>query len=97
MTATPGLEPFIIGLLCGAVFGAAGVFSRRILGLIFGLAAAVIVFTVVDRGVGGLEVAVREVLHQALRHQHLVLGAALSVVLAGASLSRGRRRLQGGE
>jgi hypothetical protein len=96
MTMTPGFERFLVGLLCGAIFGAAGFFSRQILGLIFGLAAAAILFLIVDQGVPGLEITIGHVLGEVQRYQHFVLGAAVGVLLA-SSVLRGGSRASGGE
>lgn len=88
MTAGPGFETFVVGLLCGAVFGAAGTFAPRFIGLLLGLGAAVIVFIVADQGVQGLEVAVGGVIDEAVRNQHLVVGVVVGAVLAAALLTR---------
>ena len=68
---SPEFESFIAGMLCGAVVGAAATLSRRLLGLVFGLGGALIVFVLIDQGVPGLEAAVRQLIDQALLHQHL--------------------------
>ena len=83
-----GFETFITGIFCGAVFGAAGAFSRRILGVLFGLAAAWMVFVAVEDGLPGLEGAVHTLIEEAKRHQRLVLGVAVGAVLAASLLSR---------